>query len=263
MGRLEGKIALITGASSGIGKATALLFAQEGARVFGVARRKGLLDEMVQEVRDAGGEADCVAADLSNPEGCQDAVDGVVEAFGGLDVLVNNAGVGWIYGQEVPGKMAALADVTVEDWDEIMAINLGSAVHCTRLAIPHLRERGGGSVVNVISMAGMFGLKDAHAYTACKGALLTLTKSLAQAHAHEGIRFNTVAPGFVDTAMIKPVIPAFDDPAVGYTLCPMSRAGTPEEMAYANLFFASDESSYCTGANLLVDGGTNARSYVS
>lgn len=263
MGRLDGKVALVTGASSGIGRATAKRFAEEGAKVFGVARRKELLDELVDEISNSGGEAANTSVDLSNISGCEDAVRGAVDAFGGLDVVVNNAGVGWTYGQDNPGTMDALADVSPEDWEDVMRINLDSSVHTTRLAIPHLRERGSGSVVNVVSMAGLFGLKDAHAYTAAKGAIIALTKGLAQAHAHENIRFNCVAPGFVDTPMIAPVMTAFDDPEVAYALCPMSRAATPEEIANANLFFASDESSYCTGSVLLVDGGTNSRSYVS
>jgi NAD(P)-dependent dehydrogenase (short-subunit alcohol dehydrogenase family) len=150
----------------------------------------------------------------------------------------------------------------VENWrDVIGGVDLEGYFAMIHAALPKMIEQESGSIVSVASMAGVTGLYDAHAYTAAKGAIVNLTRSMAITYAKNGVRANSVCPGFIDTAMIAPVIGIFDDPATANTMVPLGRAGKPEEIANALLFFASDESSYCTGSNLLVDGGCTSRSF--
>lgn len=261
MGRLDGKVAVITGAGTGVGRASMALFGREGAQVVGGARTQANLDETMQLVDKEGGQGAVVACDLSTDEGAQKLIDAAVKQFGGIDVLVNCAGVGWSFGVAQPGTMGAIDQTTPEQWWGVININLGAAFRCSRLAIPEMRKRGGGSIINISSVAGTRSLVDAHAYVACKGAINSLTRSMAQAYVGDGIRTNTVAPGFIDTPMIAPVMGAFDDPVIADLLCPMKRAAQPEEIAACNLFFASDDSSYCNGALLEVDGGTTCRMF--
>ena len=261
MGRLDGKVAVITGAGTGVGRATMVLFAREGAQVVGGARTQANLDETLQLVEKEGGQGVVVAGDLSTDAGAEQLINAAVKNFGGIDVLVNSAGVGWSFGVAYEGTMAPLDATTPEQWNEVVGINLGAMFLCSRRAIPHMRERGGGSIVNISSVAGTRSLVDAHAYVACKGAINSVTRSMAQAYVGDGIRTNTVAPGFIDTPMIAPVMGAFDDPVIADLLCPMGRAAQPEEIANCILFFASDESSYCNGALLEVDGGTTCRMF--
>jgi NAD(P)-dependent dehydrogenase (short-subunit alcohol dehydrogenase family) len=259
MGRLDGKVAIVTGASSGVGAATMRLFALEGAQVLGVARRQAVLEQVLADVEAARGEGAVFAADLSVEHEAQATLDAAVAKYGRIDVLVNCAGVGYAYGDVRPGSMDPLDTTSSELWDEVMAINLGSAVHMLRLVIPVMRQNGGGAIVNVASISGFTGLAAAHTYTAAKGALINLTRSLAITYAVDGIRSNVVAPGFIDTAMIAAVIGMFDDDALRWQLSPMGRPATPEEIANGCLFFASDESSYCNGSVLAMDGGTTAK----
>ena len=261
MGRLDDKIAIVTGASTGIGRATFELFAREGATVVGCARTQSTLDEAMAAVEAAGGKGMVVAADLSSDAGAATLVDATLEAYGRVDVLVNNAGVGWAYGEANPGTMAKLHETTPEDWRTVMSIDLDSYYLVARRCLASMLENGGGSIVNVASMGGVSGLYDGHTYTAAKGAVVNMTRSMAISYARQGVRTNNVCPGFIDTPMLVSVIPAFDDPDVAIQLSPVARAGRPEEVAAANLFFASDDSSYCNGATLMVDGGTTARSF--
>jgi len=259
MGRLDDQVAIVTGASSGVGAAAMQLFAAEGARVVGVARRQGVLEEVLAKVEAAGGEGMVFAADLSVESEAQAAHEAAVARYGDIDVLVNCAGVGYAYRDVRPGSMDPIETTTSELWDEVMAINLGSAVHMIRLAIPVMRRRGGGSIVNVASISGFTGLAAAHTYTAAKGALINLTRSLAITYARDGIRSNVVAPGFIDTPMVEAVIGLFDDETLRWQLSPMGRPATAEEIAYGCLFFAGDESAYCNGSVLAIDGGTTAK----
>lgn len=261
MGRLDDKVAIITGASTGIGRATMELFAREGATVVGCARTQSTLDEALEAVTAAGGTGMVVASDLSSDDGAARVVDATVEAYGRVDVLVNNAGVGWAFGEANPGTMAKLHETSPEDWRTVMAIDLDSYYFMARRCLQSMLDNGGGSIVNVASMGGITGLYDGHTYTAAKGAIVNLSRSLAISYARQGVRTNNVCPGFIDTPMIASVTPAFDDPEVAVQLSPIARPGQPEEIAAANLFFASDESSYCNGATLVVDGGTTARSF--
>jgi NAD(P)-dependent dehydrogenase (short-subunit alcohol dehydrogenase family) len=261
MGRMDGKVVVVTGASTGIGRATFELFAREGATVVGCARTKSTLDDALSSIKSEGGEGIVVAADLSKPEGGDETVKAALDTYGRIDVLVNNAGVGWTYGVLKPGSMAKLHDTTPEAWHDVLAINLDSYFYMARAVLPGMLERGSGSIVNVASMGGITGLYDSHTYTAAKGAVVNLTRSMAISYIKEGIRTNTVCPGFVDTPMIAPVMGAFDDQATAYALTPIGRAAMPQEIAAANLFFASEDSSYCNGSVLVVDGGCTARSF--
>jgi NAD(P)-dependent dehydrogenase (short-subunit alcohol dehydrogenase family) len=261
-GRLQDKVVLITGASSGIGRATMEIAGREGAKVVGTARRESMLQEGLDNVKAAGGEGIIVPADLEDPTSQDKVVQAALDAFGRVDVLVNNAGVGWQYGIDNPGTMAGVHEASLENWRAVIGgVDLEGYFLAIRAVLPHMLERGSGSIVNVSSMAGINGLYDAHAYTAAKGAIITLTRSMAITYVKQGVRTNTVCPGFVDTPLIAPVIGAFDDPATAAALTPMARAARAEEIAHAVIFFATDESSYCAGSVLVVDGGCTARCF--
>jgi NAD(P)-dependent dehydrogenase (short-subunit alcohol dehydrogenase family) len=259
MGRLSNKVAVITGASTGIGEACMLLFAREGAKVFGISRTKSKLDAVVDKVRKAGGEADCAAADLSDFASTQRAIEAALKRFGRVDVLVNNAGVGYSWAEQSPGSMNDTATCAPEKWREVMSINLDSIFNTCRFVVPAMQKSGGGSIVNVASIWGMVGAGDAHAYTASKGAIINYTRSLCVAYAKDNIRSNALCPGFVDTGMVKSVMHWFDDPVTADAVSPARRAARPEEIAHAALFLGCDESSYCNGSVLVADGGTTAR----
>ena len=259
MDRLGGKVALITGAGTGVGRACMEIFAREGARVVGVSRTQGNLDETLALVTAAGGVGSVVAADLSTPEGAQKAVDAAMAVHGRIDVLVNSAGVGYNHVASSPGSMNDVANTTPENWREVLAINLDSGFYMCRLVVPIMKAQGGGSIVNVTSISGFQGLAGAHTYTAAKGGMINLTRSMCVAYAKDGIRANCIAPGFIATRMVADYLPLFDDPAVAEAITPMRRPGTPEEMAYGCLYLASDEASYCNGSVLVIDGGTTAR----
>jgi NAD(P)-dependent dehydrogenase (short-subunit alcohol dehydrogenase family) len=261
--RLEGKVAIISGASSGIGRATMELFGREGAKVVGTARRESLLQEGLASVQAAGGEGIVVPADLEDTSSQQRVVQEAVDAFGRVDILVNNAGVGWQYGIDNPGTMAGIHEASLDNWRAIIGgVDLEGYFLMIRAALPRMLEQGdGGAIVNVGSMAGVTGLYDAHAYTAAKGAIINLTRSMAISYIKQGVRTNSVCPGFVDTPMIAPVINVFDDAATAAALAPIARPAQPEEIAAPILFLASDEASYCNGATLVVDGGCTARAF--
>ena len=261
-GRVAGKVAIITGASSGIGRAAMEALGREGAKVVGTARREAELQAGLDTVRAAGGDGMIVPADLEDTSSQERIVQAALDAYGQVDILVNNAGVGWQYGLDHPGTMAGIHEASLDNWRDIIGgVDLEGYFLMIRATLPRMLEQGGGSIVNVSSMAGVTGLYDAHAYTAAKGAIANLTRSMAISYAKQGVRTNTVCPGFVDTPMIAPVINVFDDAATAAALTPMARPAQPEEIANAILFFASDEASYCNGATLLVDGGCTARAF--
>ena len=262
MGRLDDKVAVITGASSGIGRATMELFGREGATVVGTARTESKLQEALDAVKAAGGEGIIVPADLEDPASADLIVKAAHDAFGRVDVLVSNAGVGWQYGLDHPGTMGGVHEASLQNWRDIIGgVDLEGYFAMIHACLPGMIERGSGSIVNVASMAGITGLYDAHAYTAAKGALINLTRSMGITYVKNGVRTNSVCPGFVDTPMIAPAIGLFDDPETAARLSPMGRPARPEEIANAVLFLASDEASYVNAVALVVDGGSTARSF--
>ncbi len=259
MGRLQGKIALITGAGSGIGRACMLMFAREGATVFGVARTQANLDETLGMVRAAGGEGSVFSADLSDPDRAEAAVNACIAAYGRVDVLLNAAGVGYSLKDTSIGSMDPIDTTPIDKWREVMSINLDSVFYVSRLVIRQMKKQDYGSIVNVASIFGMGGAPDAHTYTATKGAIINLTRSMAVAYVDNHIRANVVAPGFVKTQMVEIVLDQLFSPENPKLISPMGRPATTEEVAYACLYLASDEASYCTGTVLAVDGGSTAR----
>jgi NAD(P)-dependent dehydrogenase (short-subunit alcohol dehydrogenase family) len=253
--RLQGKTALVTGGARGIGAAACLKLAREGAAV-AVA---DVLDEegkaVAAAITKAGARAIYVRLDVSSETAWSVAVETAVAAFGGLDVLVNNAGIARIEDVETE---------TLEGFNRLIAINQTGAWLGMRAAAPRLRRAGGGSIINVSSIYGAVGGSGvAHAYHASKGALRLMTKNAAIRYAKEGVRVNSVHPGFIDTPMVSPYLAPSDDapsPMMQFVLAhtPMGRIGRPEEVASAIAFLASDEASYITGTELYVDGGWTA-----
>jgi NAD(P)-dependent dehydrogenase (short-subunit alcohol dehydrogenase family) len=255
MGQLEGKVAVITGAASGIGRATARLFAAEGARVALGDWQAGPLEALAGEIRDGGGQVVARPADVSRRDEAQALVRAAADAFGGLDVAVNNAGIG-LYN-------TTLEATAEDDWDRIMAVNLKGVYLVSQAAIPLLRARGGGSIVNVASVHAVATQEGIAAYAASKGGVLALTRAMAMDLARDAIRVNAVLPGAVDTPLFRSALAqerktaeelgfSFDQRTVG-------RVAQPEELARAMLFLASDAASFVTGAPLVVDGGLLAR----
>ncbi len=234
-------------------------FAAEGAKVVGVSRTQANLDETLQQLKAAGGEGIVFAADLASDSAAGDVVEKTLNAYGRVDILVHAAGVGYSWAERSEGSMNAVHDTTPEKWREVMGINVDACYLMCRAVVPEMKRQGGGSIVTVSSISGFQGLATAHAYTAAKGAMINLTRSLCVGYATDNIRANCLAPGFVATPMVASVVNLFDDTATADRLTPMRRPGTAEEMANGCLFLASDEASYCNGSVLVMDGGTTAR----
>jgi 3alpha(or 20beta)-hydroxysteroid dehydrogenase len=250
MGRLDGKVALISGGSRGQGATEAKLFAREGAKVV----LGDILDEegrkVEAEIRAADGEATYVPLDVTNEDQWRAAVDTAVQRYGRLDILVNNAGI---------LLRKSIETMTVEEWDRIMAVNLKGVFLGTKHAIPAMRRAGGGSIINISSTAGLVGSPgDSSAYTATKGGVRLFTKATAIQHAKDNIRCNSVHPGPIATDMIRDTLENPELWAQRLRRLPMGRAGTTEDVAYGVLYLASDEASYMTGSELVIDGGTTA-----
>ena len=247
--RLEGKVALISGGARGQGAVEAKMFAQEGAKVvFGDIRdQEG--QQVEAQIRELGGEATYTHLDVTREADWRSAVDTAVDRYGKLDILINNAGIAIWKGVE---------DTSEEDWDRVMAVNAKGVFLGTKLAIPAMRRAGGGSIINISSTAGLRGSPGLAAYTASKGAVRLFTKSTAIQYAGDNIRCNSVHPGGVDTPMVQE---APDDPARqdARLRTPMGRRAAPEEIAYGVLYLASDESSFVTGSELVIDGGRSAQ----
>jgi len=254
--RLEGKVALITGAASGIGRESALLFAAEGARVAAVDVSDAAGRETVSMVAAAGGEAIHVHADVSKAAECEAMVRAAEERFGALHVLFNNAGI------MDPRDSDAVC--TNEDvWDLTMEVNLKGVFLGCKYGIPALRRAGGGTVINTASFVALLGAATPQlAYTASKGGVLAMTRELAIVHARENIRVNALCPGPLHTEMLMKFLDTDEKQQRRLVHIPMGRFGRASEMAKAALFLASDESSYLTGAEFVVDGGIT-RAYVT
>jgi cyclopentanol dehydrogenase len=257
--RLSGKVALITGAATGvknelmgIGGAAAWLFAREGARLAlgDVNEESGR--KTAAQLRESGADAIFLRLDVTVEEDWTAAVKATASAFGGLDILVNNAGM---------GRSPLIEETTVESWDQDMAVNARGTFLGTKHAVPEIRKRGGGSIINISSIAGLVGLsgQSSGSYAASKGAVRLLTKATAVQYARDGIRCNSIHPGFIDTPMTERSlsIPENRDSRIERT--PLSRIGTTDDIAYGVLYLASDESSFVTGSELVIDGGYTAQ----
>ena len=245
--RLKGKVAIVTGGGSGIGKATAILFAREGAKVAIAECRPGPLKEVVREIEAEGGEALAILSDVGLVEDTQWIISETVTRFGSLHVLFNNAAT--------LDLNKTVEEMTVEEWDSCLNVSLRSIFLLTKWAAPEIRKVGGGSIINCGSVGGIMAWRGGAAYCAAKGGLLTLTKVLAIEYGPWNIRVNTVSPGAIMTPHLKAVIERDDIYEKLLSKSVFHRVGKPEEIANAVLFLASDEASFVTGANLVVDGG--------
>ena len=248
--RLEGKVALITGAARGQGAAEARLFAQEGAKVIlaDVSDPEGIA--VAAEIAEAGGDAIYVHLDVTDESQWDAAVQSAVTSFGKLDILVNNAGI-WRRGH--------VMETSSEQWDDIMDVNAKGVFLGTKSAIPEMRKAGGGSIVNISSTAGLVGSKTSSAYSASEGAVRIFSKSTAIQDASEGIRANSIHPGPIDTDMGDQVWPDPTSREASISRTALSRIGTAQDIAYGALYLASDESSFVTGSELVIDGGVTAQ----
>ena len=244
--RLQDKVAIITGAARGMGAAEARIFAKEGAKVVlgDIQVEDG--QSVAQEINEAGGQAIFIEMDVSKQSDWQRAIDAAISNFGKINVLVNNAGI---------IERDSLEETTEETWDRIMAVNAKGVFLGTKAVIPHMREAGGGSIVNISSISGMISV-GYPAYNASKGAIRVFTKSAAVEYARDNIRVNSIHPGTIWTSM-STYKRAFTREERAKTI-PMRRVAEPEEIAYPALFLASDESSYITGSELVIDGGATA-----
>lgn len=249
MKRLKGKVAIITGSASGIGKATAVLFAHEGAKVVvsDVNIRDG--ESVVKNILDSGGEAIFIKADTSNPVDNENLVNKTVERFGALHIAVNNAGIG--------GELAPLADYSLEGWKRVIDINLSGVFYGMKYQIPAMLNSGGGSIVNISSILGAVGFPSAPAYTAAKHGVVGLTRQSALDYSAKGIRVNAVGPAFIKTPMISALPPEANEQLIAAH--PIGRLGEPEEVAQLIAFLASEQASFITGNYYAVDGGYLAR----
>ena len=254
--RLEGRAALITGAGSGIGRATAELFASEGAGVAILDRDGQAAEEAASAISETGGEAYPVVADVSYSDQVSEAVARAARLHGRLDIVYNNAGV---------GATGSVADVTEEDWDRCFAVNVKGTYLTSRAAIPHLEAAGGGSIINQASVAALVGIPGFAAYCAAKGAVVSLTRAMAIDLAPAGIRVNALCPGTVYTPLMEPLMRERGGGSIERGLeitaakYPIGRIGTPMEIAQAALFLASDDAGFVTGAAFTVDGGMTAQ----
>jgi NAD(P)-dependent dehydrogenase (short-subunit alcohol dehydrogenase family) len=249
MGRLDGKVAVITGAAGGMGREAALLFCAEGARVCvaDVDRENG------EKTAADAGEAFFFEVDVADPESVQGMYAETKQRFDGIDVLYNNAGIS-------PGEDGSILETEPEAWDRVQAVNTRGVYLCCKYGIPHLLERGGGSVINVASFVAILGAATSQiSYTASKGAVLSMTRELGVQFARQGVRVNALCPGPVETPLLLSIWG--DDPAAAerrLVHIPMGRLAKPREIVNAALFLASDEASYVNAATFLVDGGITA-----
>ena len=246
VGQVQDKVCIVTGAGSGIGRATAVAFAQEGAKVVCLDRLAETAGETAQSIRAAGGDAIPMQADVSDYDAARRAVADTASHYGALDVLCNIAGI---------GKLKFDAEETPELWHRVISVNLTGTFFMSQHALPHLLARK-GAIVNCSSRAGTDGIPWGAAYSASKGGVVALTRSMAMTHAYEGLRVNCVAPGPVNTGIVPDFIPPSDgDMRLMSFLMPLQRVAAPEELAWAFVFLASERAGYINGAVLPVDGG--------
>ena len=242
--KLKGKVAFISGFGSGIGQAIAVMFAQEGALVAGTSKTEAKGRETLNRVESAGGRAFFRAGDIANSSEMKRNIDETVARFGGLDILVNSAGV---------RTNGSITDISEQDWDRTFDANLKGAFILSRFAVPEMKKRGGGVILHIAARSGMLGQSGRAAYCASKGGMVRLTEAMAMDHAADRIRVNCVCPGPTRTPMVDTSTP--EKLARYKTRVPLGRIGEAADIAYAALYLASDEASFVTGAILPVDGG--------
>lgn len=252
MQRLSGKVAVITGAASGMGRESAILFAAEGAAVVAADVQSDAVQETARLIRESGGQAIALDADVSDASDVQRMFEDAASKFGGVDVLFNNAGI--------EGAFGPLTDWSEETFDRTIAVNLRGVFLGLKYGIPHLAKRGGGAVVNTASVAGLVGFRGGGGYSASKGGVVLLTRTAALECAAQNIRVNCICPGIIDTPMVERLLP---DAAARAQMLPgaqpLPRAGLPADIAHMALFLASDEAAFVTGAAFVVDGGYTAQ----
>jgi NAD(P)-dependent dehydrogenase (short-subunit alcohol dehydrogenase family) len=250
---LTGRVAIVTGANSGIGAAVAAQFAQAGAVIVGAARREAEGLAVVEAIRTGGGTADFIRTDVSSPADVENLVRGAEERHGRVDILVSNAGM---------LANGTAVDTSIELWHEVIDTNLAGAFYLAKYGIPALRRAGGGAMVVIASELGLVGARETVAYCAAKGGLINMVRAISLDVAAEGIRVNTLCPGPIDTPMLRDWVASADDPAAleadQLRPIPLGRLGQPEEIARAALFLASAGGSYMSGSVLVADGGATS-----
>lgn len=247
----SGKVAIVTGAASGLGKCIAEYYAQEGAAVILADINGDTGEKAAEQLRTGGGQAFFVRADVSEPAACQQIVNAALEKYGRLDYACNNAGIG--------GEYNLTADYSLEGWQRIIAINLSSVFYCLKYEIPAMLKTGGGAIVNMASVLGQVGIAGGIGYVAAKHGVLGLTKNAALEYATQGIRVNAVAPAFISTGMTEEVANSSKLKDFPASLHPMKRLGKPEEVAGLVMWLSSEKASFVTGACYPIDGGYLAR----
>ncbi len=251
--KLEQRVAVITGAGSGIGRAMALLFAREGARILAADLNGGAAEETAAIVTGAGGTCHPFAVDASQPEQVRAMIEQALATYGRVDILCNNAGI---------GSTTDVVECEPDEWDRVMTVNVKSVYLGCKYAIPHMLEQGGGVIINTASVAGMVGIVKRASYCASKGAVIALTRQVAVEYVTRGIRVNCLCPGTVDSPWVERLLQQADDRVAARQALearqPMGRLGTPEEVAAAALYLASDDAAFITGTGLVIDGGWTA-----
>jgi NAD(P)-dependent dehydrogenase (short-subunit alcohol dehydrogenase family) len=248
--QFDGKVAIVTGGASGIGYACALTFARGGAKVVVADMDQEGGNRAVAEIKAAGGDAIFTRTDVSRPDAVEAMVAAAIESFGRLDIAVNNAGIG--------GEAAPVGDYTIEGWNRVININLNGVFYCMRYEIPRMLETGGGVIVNMASILGTVGFAMSSAYVAAKHGVLGLTKTAALEYAKQGIRVNSVGPGFIMTPLISSAMDEATQAMIS-GMHPLGRMGEAQEVADLVIFLCSDQASFMTGGYYLVDGGFTAQ----
>ncbi len=252
--RLEQRVAVITGAGSGIGQAMALLFAREGARLLIADVNEAAAKETAGRVVSAGGICEALRVDVSQPQQVRHMIEQAQTTYGKLDILCNNAGI---------GSTTDVIECEPDDWDRVMTVNVKSVYLGCKYAVPVMTAQGGGVIINTASVAGMVGIVKRASYSASKGAVIALTRQVAVDFVERGIRVNCLCPGTVDSPWVGRLLDQADNPVTERAALvarqPMGRLGTPEEIAAAALYLASDDAAFITGTGLVIDGGLTAR----